>query len=171
MKKVAATIFLAVMACVVVACNSSGKSTGEAVVAEYNTLVAHYNVAVTAHNDAIPAIIEANTYSEKIIADATLVLNFGELPFDPKTSIAFEQSISTAMDGMMTVPDLLPLKEEVVNPVDATTSERKEIEEIVISEKDALIKISFPDTPTIPDYTALIEAIKENQIITILIKV
>ena len=33
-------------------------------------------------------------------------------------------------------------KQKEINPVDATTSERKEIEEIVISEKDALIKIS-----------------------------
>ena len=66
MKKVAATIFLVVMACIVVACNSSrvegSESTVEAVVAEYNALVAQYNVAVAAHNDAIPAIVGANTY-------------------------------------------------------------------------------------------------------------
>ena len=168
MKKVAATIFLVVMACIVVACNSSrvegSESTVEAVVAEYNALVAQYNVAVAAHNDAIPAIVGANTYLEEIITDATLALNSGELPFDPQTSIALEQSISTAMAGMMTVPDLLPLKEEVIIPVDATTSEREEIEQTVIAEKDALIKISFPDTPTTPDYTVSIETIKENQI-------
>ena len=71
MKKVAATIFLVVMACIVVACNSSrvegSESTVEAVVAEYNALVAQYNVAVAAHNDAIPAIVGANTYLEENI--------------------------------------------------------------------------------------------------------
>ncbi len=168
MKKVTATIFLVVMACIVVACNSSkvesNESTAETVVAEYNALVAQYNMAVTAYNDAIPVITEANAYWEGIIADAKLILNSGEIPFNPQTFIVLEQSISSAMAGTMPIPDLLPLKDEVVIPVDATISEREKIEQTVIAEKDALIKSSFPDTLIIPDYTAFIDTIKENQV-------
>lgn len=90
--------------CALVTCTDSGLSRAEAAVSSYNEQVAIYNDAAIAFNTSIQPIIDANNALDEVIASSQVLLDAGDIPFDPQTKTTLEDAVLTATQAKVSVP-------------------------------------------------------------------
>lgn len=149
--------------CTLVTCTNSGLSRAESAVSDYNAQAATYNDAAIAFNTSIQPIIDANNALDEAIASSQALLDAGDTPFDPQTKTALEEAILTATQAKVSVPDELPLKEELTIPNNATADELKRLADTASSEAETLRLAEIPSPLAQPDYSELTAALLDAQ--------
>lgn len=149
--------------CTLVTCTNSRLSRAESAVSDYNAQVTTYNDAAIAFNTSIQPIIDANNALDEAIASSQALLDAGDTPFDPQTKTALEEAILTATQAKVSVPDELPLKEELTIPNNATADELKRLADTASSEAETLRLAEIPSPLAQPDYSELTAALLDAQ--------
>ena len=149
--------------CTLITCTNSGLSSAESAVSDYNKQVAIYNDAAIAFNTSIQPIIDANNALDEVIASSQALLDAGDTPFEPQTKTALAEAVLTASQAKVSVPDELPLMEELTIPSNATADELERLASTASSEAEALRLAEIPSPLVQPDYSEQTDALLDAQ--------
>ena len=133
------------------------------VVDAYNALVAKYNFDATAYNESVKVIVEANAVLDRAVATAQVILDAGDVPFDPQTATNLTQALQLALVARMDDPTELLLKETIGVQEDTTGSEIADLCSQINALMEDLRNETVPVPLTIPDYTDVMTGILDAQ--------
>lgn len=129
----------------------------EVLLEEHNRLAISHNEAVISYNESIDSINAANASLSLEIEKARTALAAGDIPYDSQTQALLEQSIQSATDAMVLVPEALHVEDILEIPANATSDDIAGLRVRATAGIDVFRNTSVPVPLGAPDYTAIIE--------------
>lgn len=163
MKRIA-IILAALLVVSLTACsNTKALESARAAVEAYNAAVEEYNTKASAFNEVVAQVNEKNTELQGMINGAQDVINKGEEPFDENTLTELKTAMSEASTAKVGVAETLEPLEAMSVSEDMKSKELNEIEQKATAEIENVKAMTIPAAPEVPDYTEVLEVLREKQ--------
>ena len=164
-KKYAVTSLLILAILILGGCSNKALEAATAAVDAYNTAAESFNKSAEPYNEAVNAIETANNDLQDVIDSAQEVIDAGEEPFDESTLTSLKESMSTAAEAKIAVPESLPVYEVMTVSEDAKKSELEAMTEDANAKTEEINNTSIPDLPEIPDYSEVSKNVSDATVI------
>lgn len=145
-------------------CSNKALEAANSAVEIYNTEAETYNEKIAPYNDAVQEIAEKNKELEDAVNEAQDLINKGEAPFDEETLNKLKDTMKTALDSKVAVPEQLPTYDAVTVDQKAKKNDLEVITSQAQADTETMKGLELPDIPEAPDYSNEIDSVEKAKL-------
>ena len=142
-----------ILAFLITGCTNKELEAANQAVNDYNSEVMIYNDKAKSYNKLIDEIESANMSLDIEIESVQDVINKGEAPYDDETLNKLNSVLTNVKSLKVSVPDKIETIDKMTLNPDAKKDELEAITSKANEEKEKMSTFTFPDNPSVPDFT------------------